>query len=192
MDITLPDGTGIKSTHTCELDIPKISKQAQTAHIVPELKNTSLISIKQLCNGGCRVTFTEDECKVYHKNDIIWIGKREPLTELWILPLTLREREERHMVKNLYQMSSKESIMRYIHQALFSPVPKTLFEAIKNNQLLSFPGLTEQAVKNIYSNYRRQTRGTCGDNNKVSARHNKMKNSWVTKNNNKTMTPTRS
>ena len=42
--ITLPNGKIIKSTHTCNLDIPWMPHQMIEAHIVPGLTHSSLIS----------------------------------------------------------------------------------------------------------------------------------------------------
>ena len=44
-------------------------------------------------------------------------------------------------------MTSKESLIRYLHQCLFSPTKKTLVKAIENNQLTAWPGLTADAVR---------------------------------------------
>ena len=46
--INLPDGEQLKPTHTCELDIPWLTKANREAHIVPGLIHTSLILIKTL------------------------------------------------------------------------------------------------------------------------------------------------
>ena len=43
-------------------------------------------------------------------------------------------------------MMSKESLIRYLHQCLFSPTKKTLVKAIDNNKLTTWPGLTSDAV----------------------------------------------
>ncbi len=55
--IHLPDGGQIFSTHECNLDIPWLPKEATRAHIVPGLAHTSLVSIKQLCDNGCKVLY---------------------------------------------------------------------------------------------------------------------------------------
>ena len=44
-------------------------------------------------------------------------------------------------------MTSKEEIIRYLHQCLFCPPKSTLLKAIKNNQLATWPGLTTESVK---------------------------------------------
>lgn len=52
-----PNGSIMKSTHTAELDLPTLPPLARQVHIVPNLANHSLISIGQLCDGGCNVSF---------------------------------------------------------------------------------------------------------------------------------------
>ena len=51
------------------------------------------------------------------------------------------------MEANAYVMTSKEALIRYLHQCLFSPTKKTLVKAIENNQLTTWPGLTAEAVR---------------------------------------------
>ena len=50
------------------------------------------------------------------------------------------------MAENVYTITSKESLIRYLHQCLFIPTKKTLVKAIKNNQLTTWSGLTADAV----------------------------------------------
>ena len=76
--ITLPDGQTLQSTHTCELSAPWLPVRARKAHIVPGLAHTSLVSIKMLCEAGCKVAYDEDEVRVYFKRQVVWRGKREP------------------------------------------------------------------------------------------------------------------
>ena len=44
-------------------------------------------------------------------------------------------------------MTSKEELIRYLHQCLFWPPKWTLLKAIRNNQLAKWPGLTTKAVQ---------------------------------------------
>ena len=44
-------------------------------------------------------------------------------------------------------MTSKESLICYLHQCLFSPTKKALVKAIENNQLTIWPGLTSDTVR---------------------------------------------
>ena len=88
LKINLPDGDCLTSTHTCTLDILWLPNDAKEAHIVPGLAHASLMSIKILRDAGCKVTYDDDECRVYYNNKVVWLGKREPQTGLLILPLT--------------------------------------------------------------------------------------------------------
>ena len=88
LKIHLPDVDCLTSTHTYKLDISWLPNDAKESHIVPGLAHASLISIKILCDAGCKVTYDDDECRVYYNRKVVWIGKREPQTGLWILPLT--------------------------------------------------------------------------------------------------------
>ena len=59
----------------------------------------------------------------------------------------LQHGTKEHMAANAYAMMSKESLIRYLHQCLFSPTKKTLVKAIKNNQLTTWSGLTSDDVR---------------------------------------------
>ena len=44
-------------------------------------------------------------------------------------------------------MTSKYSVVQYLHQAAFSPPKATLLKSVHNNQFVTWPGLTVKAVK---------------------------------------------
>ena len=159
LPINLPDGTRLKSTHTCEIIAPMLPKEAIQAHVVPGMAHTSLISMKILTDAGCKVVYDAHECRVYFREKIVWTGVKEPTTGLWVLPiitsgetssqegnddelLKLQLRTKEHVSANAYAMTSKEALIRYLHQCLFSPTKKTLVKAIENNQLTTWTVLT--------------------------------------------------
>ena len=57
LTINLPDGTQLKSTHTCEIDVPRLPKESIRAHIVTGITHTSIIPIKVLTYAGCKVVY---------------------------------------------------------------------------------------------------------------------------------------
>lgn len=57
LDIIIPDGSKMQSTHKCDIDRPFLPAQAQTAHIIPQLSNQSLLLVVKLCDAGCKVVF---------------------------------------------------------------------------------------------------------------------------------------
>ena len=82
----MPNDAIIQSTHTGELPIPHLPPEARKTHLFPSLGDTSLISIGQLCDAGCRAVFTATEALVLHKEDIVLRGKRDATTNgLWTL-----------------------------------------------------------------------------------------------------------
>ena len=58
--ITLVDAKGGKlvTTHEGEIDIPGLPLEARRAHVCPDLAHTSLVSIKQLADVGCKKIMT--------------------------------------------------------------------------------------------------------------------------------------
>ena len=150
--ITLPDGEAINSTHTGNLNIPGLPDKANEAHIVPGLAHSSLISIKQLCDNGCTVLFTKKHCKVYHKAELVLVGRLHPSTGLWIVPTNDKaivtkptEKYETQCAHNAAQQSSKVKLIQFLHQCAFSPPPSTWIKAINNGHFESWPGLTAKA-----------------------------------------------
>lgn len=75
------------STHEAELDLPSLPMAARRVHIVPALSTASLLSMGQLCDAGCHVTFDAAAVNVYHHDRIILSGNRAPTTGLWHLNL---------------------------------------------------------------------------------------------------------
>ena len=51
LTINLPDGTKLELTHTCEINVPRLNKEAIQAHVVPGMAHTSLISMKILTDA---------------------------------------------------------------------------------------------------------------------------------------------
>ena len=138
LSIHLPDGEKLMSTHTCEIDVPSLPKGARKAHIVPGLAHSSLISIKALCDEGCKVKYDDEYCKVYYNDEEIWTGIREPSTGLWVLPLdgrgdpvrSARQIDRpRHAAHNVHHLTSRQAVVRFLHQCLFSPPKLTLIKA---------------------------------------------------------------
>jgi hypothetical protein len=87
LNINLPDGTIVKSTHICDLEIPGLPHVLE-GHIVPELTVASLVGIKILCKLGCTVLFTDTACYVRYQGKVILTGYKDPSMDLWVLPIT--------------------------------------------------------------------------------------------------------
>jgi hypothetical protein len=79
----MPNGTIIQSSHTCNPLLTDLPPQAQQAHILPGLVHNSLISLGQLCDNECSVTFTQDQVTVSKNGRNLMHGSRDPKSRLW-------------------------------------------------------------------------------------------------------------
>jgi len=78
MVIQIPNGERVMSTHTCNLDMPHLSKPARQGHIMPGLASHSLLSVAKLCDAGCTVEFTMIGCNITYRGKQIVCGKNAP------------------------------------------------------------------------------------------------------------------
>ena len=62
LDVRLPDGSVITSTHTALLNIPQLPMKARRAHLFPDISH-ALLSISMLCDEGYMAIF--DNKRVY-------------------------------------------------------------------------------------------------------------------------------
>ena len=167
LQITLPNGKIINSTHTCNLDIPWLPSKMTEAHIVPGLTHSSLISTRKFCDAGCKVVFDEDECRVYYKRKLVLSGRRDRKSGLWKLPInptantsspTLDPLDLQHSIplrrlhsaNNLYTLPYKQQQLKYMHQAFFNPPIQTIIDAAMNGQLEGVPFLSKPALIQKY------------------------------------------
>jgi hypothetical protein len=86
IQISLPDGKKIVSTHICDVDIPGLPHKL-IGHIVPDMKMASLLSIHILCKAGCKVIFDDEKCQVNFNGNTILTGYKDPAGNLWTLPI---------------------------------------------------------------------------------------------------------
>jgi hypothetical protein len=87
LNVNMPNGTTIQSSHTCNLLPTDLPPQARQAHILPGLVHNSLILLGQLCDNGCSVTFTQDQVTVSKNEKCIMYGYRDPKSRLWQVDL---------------------------------------------------------------------------------------------------------
>jgi hypothetical protein len=58
--VRLPNGATMESSHTADLDIPRLNTAASKANVLPGMTHHSLFSVGQLCDKGYIVTFQQD------------------------------------------------------------------------------------------------------------------------------------
>ena len=157
MKVVVAQGNTMTSTHEGILPIPGLPPEARKAHLFHELSqgSGSLVSLGQLCDSGCTATFTATTVQVHHKNKCILTGYRTTVTGLWHIPLTPPPGFPQTPINNKPSHSAnaaahfdptKAQQVAFSHAALGSPVLSTLQQALENNYITGFPGLTSKAL----------------------------------------------
>jgi hypothetical protein len=108
----------------------------------------SLLSVGQLCEEGYIVTFKQDTVTICDSgNSQILSGPRDLNTGLWRINLrqTYNHKPE-PIANNVYGLRNTGSLVHYLHKALFSPTKSAMLQVVKDGHLISWPGLTEDAI----------------------------------------------
>ncbi|KAI2491412.1 Reverse transcriptase (RNA-dependent DNA polymerase) [Fragilaria crotonensis] len=153
------------STHEADLDLPCLPPAARRVHIVPALQTASLLSMGQLCDAGCEVTFDATTVSVRHNHTLLLHGKRLPHTGLWHLDLSStpvpcapptappnvhRPYDTMHSVAAV-AVTTPADLVAFAHASLFSPALSTLKIALDRGFLPDFQGLTAKALTKYQS-----------------------------------------
>jgi hypothetical protein len=138
----------MESSHTAELDILELNAAASKAHVFPVMANHYLLSVEQLCNEGYIFTFKHASVTVCNsQKSPILSGPRDLDTGLWRINL---KRDNTHIpepiANNVYALRHTGALVTYLHKALFSPTKSALLQAVKDGNLITWPGLTEDAI----------------------------------------------
>jgi hypothetical protein len=143
-----PNGATMESSHTAELNIPALSADASKAHVFPGMANHSLLSVGQLCDEGYIVTFKQDIVTICDSgNSQILSGPRDLNTGLWRINL---KQTNNHIpdpiANNVYELRNTGALVHYLQKSLFSPTKSALLQAVKDRHLITWPGLSEDAI----------------------------------------------
>ena len=151
INVQLPDTSTLTSTHSGLLTIPHVSSQATIAHVLPGLKNTSLLSLGQLADDGCVILLNKHHLQVFKNFEMILQGHRNKTDGLWDVPFPtnkpiIKPFPPKNMVQKVNIITPKQqptkTLIQYLHATLFSPSKSTLLQAIRNGLLGGWPGLT--------------------------------------------------
>ena len=87
--VQLPDSTNIRVIHQGMLPLPNVlSDAAKTVQVLPNLSNSSLLSIGQLCDNNCWGLFNKKDLLFFKKKKLILCGKRNFMDGLWDVRIT--------------------------------------------------------------------------------------------------------
>ena len=86
--VTLPNAKDMYVTEQGNLSLSrKLSKTAQIAAIVPELRSFSLLSLDQFSDYECDILLSKKKMYVIKDNELILQGTRKKLDGLWDIPV---------------------------------------------------------------------------------------------------------
>ena len=74
INVTLPNNASLNSTAIGQLPVPKLSTYASTAHVLPGLSNTSLLSLGQLADDNCLILLDKQMLHVFKNFELILQG----------------------------------------------------------------------------------------------------------------------
>jgi hypothetical protein len=147
--VRLPNGATMESSHNADLDIPELNAAASKAHVFPEMAHHSLLSVGKLCDEGCIVTLKQDTVIICNsESSKLLSGPRDVTTGLWRINLKQTNKHITGPIANsVYELRNTGSLVHYLHKALFSPTKAAMLQEVKDGHLITWPGLTEDAIK---------------------------------------------
>jgi hypothetical protein len=138
----------MESSHTADLDIPKLNTAASKSHFCPGMAHHSLLSVGQLCDEGYIVTFRQDTVTICNsERSELLSGPRDDTTGLWQINLKHTNKHiPNPIVNSVYELRNTGALVHYLHKALFNPTKASILQAVKDGHLITWPGLTEEAI----------------------------------------------
>jgi len=172
ISVWVADGQKAFSNGTGYLRLSDLPLETKLAHIMPGFPD-SLISISILCNAGLHCTFTGDSVFAYSPITLKTKlqGWRE-VSGLWRFPLIdikntnnkcespKQKTTPKFQANNAYDMPSTEASIAFHHASARFPIKETWYQAVKNNNYSSWPGLTAEAVAKYCPNADETIKGT--------------------------------
>jgi hypothetical protein len=112
------------------------------------MSNHSLLSVGQLCDEGYIVTFKQDTVTICDSGDSqILSGPRDLNTGLWRINLKQNNNHIPEPISNnVYELRNTRALVHYLHKALLSPTKSAMLQAVKDGHLITWSGLTEEAI----------------------------------------------
>jgi hypothetical protein len=117
LEVCLPNGSTIATTHTATLNLLALPHSARQAHILPGLAQHSLLSVGQMCDNGCAIKFTATKVTVTNAASTILTGKGEKESGLWRAPLETSiplQIAPEHYAQNVYEQKSIQDTITYM------------------------------------------------------------------------------
>jgi hypothetical protein len=108
----------------------------------------SLETVGQLCDEGYIVTLQQDTVTIYiSENSKLLSGPQDETIGIWRINLKQTNKHiSEPIANNVYELRYTGALVHYLHKALFSPTKAAMLQAVKDGHLITWPGLTEDAI----------------------------------------------
>ena len=135
-----------------------LSSTATQAHVYPNLKIASLLSIRQLCYSNLSSLFTKKDVTIFNSDKTpVLNGTRNISDGLWDFTIETSQPEppptaniNQHIYYFLSLENTKSKLAGYLHASAGGPTKSTLIQVINNGKFITFPGLTSKIItKNL-------------------------------------------
>jgi hypothetical protein len=81
------------------------------------------------------------------ENSKLLTGPRDVTTDLWRINLKQTNKPiPDPIANNVYELRNTGALVHYLHKALFSPTKAAMLQAVKDRHLITWPGMTEDAI----------------------------------------------
>ncbi len=143
----------MKAMHTALLPLMQLNVGAREAIVIPKMSTQALMSVRQLADQGYTTVFHPylQEATVHDNDSFKLVINKPPLLQgwrdnrgLWTVPLV----EEKAL--NIYKLPSTKEVIRFGYAALGFLTKPTLLEAIRNKNLITFPGMSADNVNKFF------------------------------------------
>jgi hypothetical protein len=157
IEVVCANNQSMESVATAALDIPELSIKAKTAFHFNKMEQP-LLSIPLLADDGCKINLTKDNIVVTKNDKVILKGIRDKTSTLWMIPIKHHKKVKLlaqelpyvplvHAANSTYHQPTIAKLMAFLNATIGSLPVKTLCNAIDNDWLTSFPGLTTSAIR---------------------------------------------
>jgi len=138
--VYLPNDTILCAEHKGQLALSThLLTKAQTAHVLEEIAESSLISLGQLCNNNCITALDKNAINIFKNDKCIITGTHNKRDGLWDIPLQPKEKETSE--SNTFHHSANFIMHKNQSKAELAEFFYGCCGSNKNGKFISWPGI---------------------------------------------------
>ena len=145
LQVTLPNGASITSTHVGKLPLPNNSQCSTPFYVFSDNDlQQSLLSFSALCNEhNCIITLTCTDVYIHQGNTVLFHGTKSRDDTLWLIDLdNFRSVIPYASCNNAYKTDTDAEFVAFVHASFGYPTFSTFTNAVSKGWLAKYPRLT--------------------------------------------------